>query len=178
MNTLLLNNKVLKQKLHTRVLNGNVNSRLYLIIGLFLLLLYIIQLVFNYKFEALYELQSDNVYKQVTGFLLLIYILYQFKLAKERKNTHTLRYVFSMHKIQGVFAPLVLYVHSMEMGYAYQTLLSFLFLCNCLIGLLSPQQLKIKNNSYINSWLIMHVTFAIIIMGLVGYHLFISYWYS
>jgi len=179
MNFILLNNHtILKQKLQEKILISDVNSILYLIIGSILVLLYIMQLMLSVKFEALYELQSNIIYKQVTGYLLIIYILYQFKLAKERKNTKLIRYHFSLHKIQGIFAPLVLYIHSMEMGYAYQVLLSCLFLTNCVIGLLSPQQLKIKNAGYVSSWLIIHVSIAMLIVGLVGYHLFITYWYS
>ncbi|MFV1982861.1 MAG: hypothetical protein ACC657_04910 [Thiohalomonadales bacterium] len=175
---LLNNNFYFKRRLRTKISNSNINSIIYVIIGLIILILYITQLTMDEKFDVLSNFQNNYTYKQVTGYLLLIYVMYQFRLAKARKNTKLIRYHCCVHKIQGLFAPLVLYVHSMELGYAYQVLLSSLFLTNCLIGLLSPQQLKIAKVSYVNSWLIVHVAIAILIVGLSFYHIFITYWYS
>ncbi|MFV1985485.1 MAG: hypothetical protein ACC657_18195 [Thiohalomonadales bacterium] len=176
--TLLNTDSNFQEKLRTAISNSNVNSKLYLVVGFSLLLLYIVQLTLQLKFHFLVELQHDTLYKQTTGYLLLLYVGYQFKLARARKDTKSMRYHFSLHKIQGVFAPLVLYIHSMELGYAYQVLLSSLFLTNCLLGLLSPQQFKLRNVSYVNCWLILHVSVALLIVALALYHLFVTYWYS
>ncbi len=176
--TLISNDSFFRDKIRNRISNSNVNSTGFLIIGISLLLLYIVQLNVDVKLQFLVELQQNIIYKQLTGYLLLLYLAYQFKLARARNNTKLIRYHFSLHKIQGIFAPLVLYIHSMELGYAYQVLLSSLFLTNCLIGLLSPQQLKLHNVNYVNCWLIFHVGIAMIVVGLVIYHLFITYWYS
>ncbi|VAX01799.1 hypothetical protein MNBD_GAMMA22-150 [hydrothermal vent metagenome] len=178
MSFILINNNAFNVKLRTKISECNINSAIFLTLGFTLLLLYLLQLISGYRLEFLYELQQNNYYKQITGYLLLLYVLYQFRLAKVRNNTEQLRYYCSLHKMQGVAAPLVLYVHSMELGYAYQVLLSCLFLFNCFVGLVSPQQLKIRNALYVNSWLILHVSIAILIVGLVLYHLFITYWYS
>ncbi len=178
MNIILLNNEDFQVKLRSKISDFNINSVAFLVIGFTLLSLYITQLIWGYRFEFLYELQHNNYYKQITGYLLLLYVLYQFRLAKARNNVNQIRYHCSLHKIQGVAAPLVLYIHSMELGYAYQVLLSCLFLFNCFVGLLSPQQLKVRNLVYVNSWLILHVSIAILVVGLVLYHLFITYWYA
>jgi len=158
--------------------NKKLTNISFIISGYCLLLLYIAQLQFDIKLEFLYELQQNSVYKQITGYLLFIYVAYQFRLAKVRNNIKMLAHVISLHKIQGVFAPLVLYIHSMQLGYAYQVLLSILFLSNCAIGLLSPQQLKTRNVTYSNVWLVAHVTIAVLVVALIFYHFYITYWYS
>lgn len=156
------------------------DNHLYLLVGSILVVLYFTQLTLNLRWEWLASLQSGEVYRQFTGFLLLAYVLMQSRLGlhRLRKKNKKYRFLFKQHKLHGVLAPLIFYIHSIDIGFAYQTVLVFIFLGNSIVGYLNPQSIAIRNKRYILSWTILHIVLAILTLVLMLFHIYIVYYYS
>ena len=60
---------------------GNRALNNYFFIGTALLLLYIVQAQSGIRFDFLVSLQSDANYKQISGYIFVLYFLYQWKLS-------------------------------------------------------------------------------------------------
>ncbi|WP_455212430.1 hypothetical protein [Kaarinaea lacus] len=149
-------------------------------IGVLFIALYIWEIVQGPTISSLFELQQQELYKQLTGFVLLTYVLFQWRLAwlrMSRKKMNNKREL-GLHMWLGVLTPLVLYVHSSQMGYGYQALLMGVFLTNILVGLLSPTLLKIRYRFYVVYWLVLHSGLAILVPILLIYHLYVIYFYD
>lgn len=156
------------------------DNQIYFITGVALVTLYLTQLLLNLRWEWLDNLQSDELYRQVTGFLLFAYLLMQGRLGLKRfrKSETSFSALFYSHKIQGIFGPILFYIHSIDAGFAYQVVLTSVFLGNCVVGYLSPQAIPIKNKFYILSWTILHVGLAIATFMLMFFHMYVVYYYS
>ena len=155
-------------------------NQAYLVLGMSLVTLFTAQLLLGLRWEWLVQLQADEVYRQITGYLLLAYILLQSRLGIKRLCQHlnSLRKEFDSHKIQGVFAPVLFYIHSTEVGFAYQMFFAFVFLGNCIVGYMNPHALKCGNRLYLMSWTITHISLAILTLALMSFHIFVVYTYS
>jgi len=156
------------------------DNHVYLLTGSLLLALYFIQLNMNWRWVWLDNLQADEVYQQVTGFILLAYVILQGRLGYQRLRYPTKPFapLLKNHKLHGVFGPLLFYVHSMDIGFAYQVVLTFVFLGNSLVGYLSPQALKVRRQWYVLSWTILHVSLALLTLALMFFHIYVVYYYS
>jgi len=147
-------------------------------ISFILLALFIFQYVFSLSPQWLLSLQTSDVYKQITGFMLFAYVYYQWHLAFIHLNklqpTQAQR---KTHRIVGAIAPLIYYIHSVELGYAYQTILSSAFLANCFVGSINPQVVRIKSSRYYGLWIFCHITLAVMVVVLLFYHLYVTYTY-
>lgn len=156
------------------------DNQIYLLTGLFFLSLYFTQLNFNLRWIWLDSLQNDEVYQQITGFLLLAYVIMQGRLGLQRLNkpNKPFRTLLKNHKIHGVFGPLLFYIHSMDIGFAYQVVLTFVFLGNSLVGYLSPQAIKFRKQWYALSWIILHISLAILTISLMLFHIYVVYNFS
>ena len=156
-----------------------LDSKFYLIIGFSFLLMYLLQVVLNLRWEWLDAVQSGEFYRQFTGFLLLAYVLMQSKLgmSRIRESKSLYKDLYRQHRLQGVFGPVILYIHSIDIGFAYQTVLTFIFLGNTLVGYLSPQSIAIRNKIYALSWTILHISLAILTLILIFFDMFIVYYY-
>jgi len=151
----------------------------YLKMGFLLLTLFIVQLIFDLHWVWLEQLQQNSVYKQATGFLLLFFILMQWQVPLHRfKGELASKHLLLSHKTQGAIAPLLLYFHSVELGYAYQCVLSSVFLVNIAVGLLNYEILSIRNKIFRYGWIIVHISLAVATVFLAVYHLYISYVYN
>lgn len=158
----------------------NLKSKLPIYIGLFLICNYLIQDYFDWQLESLYQLQQDFIYKQISGIVFLGLILFQWRLYYRRstKNTNSIQNIFFSHRFYGAITPLFLYMHSMEIGYALQAMLSICFISCVLSGLFSPNTWGIRAKYYINTWLVFHVMSASCMLGLTVFHVYIVYWYG
>lgn len=141
-------NNISEQNFYSKKISMLTDNHIYLITGTFLLALYFTQLNLNLRWIWLDNLQSGEVYQQITGFLLLAYVIMQGRLGFQRLNKPSMpfRPLLANHKIHGVFAPILFYVHSMDVGFAYQVVLTFVFLGNSLVGYLSPQAIKLRKS--------------------------------
>jgi len=159
---------------------GLSDNHSYLLMGSFFLALYFTQLNLSLRWGWLDNLQHGEVYQQITGFLLLAYVIMQGRLGIHRlsKPNMPFRSLLANHKIQGVLGPVLFYVHSMDIGFAYQVVLTFVFLGNSLVGYLSPQAIKLRMKWYILSWTILHIGLAILTLVLMLFHIYVVYYYS
>ncbi|MGD8595343.1 MAG: hypothetical protein PVF82_21125 [Gammaproteobacteria bacterium] len=130
--------------------------------------------------KPLWALQQNELYKQFTGFALLVYVLCQWRLARLRMGGEKIDHKreLNLHIWFGVFTPLALYVHSSQLGYGYQVLLAGVFLLNVLLGLCSPKFLKIRHRQYVVVWLVVHSGIAILVPVLLMYHIYVIYFYD
>lgn len=173
-------NSITEQNVRNNKLFGLTDNHIYLIVGTFLLALYFTQLNLNLRWVWLDSLQGSEIYQQITGFILLAYVIMQGRLGVQRltKPNIPFRYLLANHKMIGVFGPALFYIHSMDVGFAYQVVLTFVFLGNSLLGYLSPQAIKLRKKWYALSWTILHIGLAILTLVLMLFHIFVVYYYS
>ena len=173
-------NNMTERNVRINKIPGLTDNQLYLLTGSFFLVLYFTQLNLNLRWEWLDNLQNNEVYQQLTGLLLLAYVIMQGRLGFQRlrKPNMPFRSSLANHKIYGVFGPALFYIHSMDIGFAYQVVLAFVFLGNSLVGYLSPQAIKFRNKWYALSWIILHVGLSILTLVLMLFHIYVVYYYS
>lgn len=155
-------------------------NQFYLLMGSLMLVLYFTQLNLNLRWVWLDGLQNNEVYQQITGVLLLAYVIIQGRLGFQRLNKTNIAIssILKSHKIHGVFGPILFYIHSMDVGFAYQVALTFVFLGNSLLGYLNPQAIKLRKKWYILSWTVLHISLAILTLILMLFHIYVVYYYS
>ena len=153
----------------------------YLYAGLAMSLLFFFQDIFHWKWPWLEWLQSNDIYRVGSGFLLTLFIALQWRMPVlrllGRAKSAALRY--EQHKKQGILAPLVYYLHSTHFGYAYLFTLSVSYIANVVLGFLNRDLLSeskfIERYSYY--WLITHVALSMFVLALMLYHIFIVVYY-
>ena len=67
--------------------------------------------------------------------------------------------------------------HSVETGFGYLAVLSWIFLGNLLVGVVSPLGVRINNRYYAASWGTLHVTLAAVTTILALFHAYIAVYY-
>jgi hypothetical protein len=155
-------------------------KKTYSMISIVLLSAFLYQHGYNIKWPWLLTMQKDYLYKQLTGLLMLLFILNQWHLSRLRiKNKMAEAYVeLNRHRILGVMAPVIFYFHSHSLGYNYLFLLSTLYLANFTMGFLHPSVFGINNRGVNSFWIVSHVSMSGFLMLLLSQHIFISYWYE
>lgn len=110
----------------------------------------------------------------------MIYITAQWYLSILRAigRIRIAKYNYEIHKQLGVLAPLFFYAHSATLGYAYLFWLSSVYFANMVVGLLNREVLAMRAKRFSYYWMILHVTLAVLITTLMGYHIFISLYYQ
>ncbi len=141
-------------------------------------LLYLAQDAFDLRWEWLAQLQTIDEFKYATGLCLLSYVGWQWWLFYARLKRRNLRTLLSWHQRMGAAAPLFFYIHSVETGFGYLAVLSWIFLGNLLVGVVSPLGIRINNRYYTASWGTLHVTLAAVTTILVLFHAYIAVYYK
>lgn len=150
-------------------------------IGLILLFLFFLQFALDLKWEWLYKLQQEEMFKRWSGFGLAIFILFQWLLTFSRVIQKFRKYslkVTQLHKWIGALSPLLFYLHSMELGYGYTALLAYIFLINTLLGYFNLDVIKSANEVLFKGWMIVHVAFSIIVTLLMVFHIGVVFYYK
>ncbi len=150
-------------------------------IGLLLLSLFLFQYVLNLRWEWLFDLQQQEMFKRWSGFGLGLFILFQWLLTFSRVIKKFKKYSFkvtNLHKWIGAISPLFFYIHSMELGYGYLTLLAYVFLINTLIGYFNLDVIKSTNETLFKGWMIVHVAFSFIVTILLVFHVAVVFYYK
>lgn len=153
------------------------SGKSYFWLGLFLLTALLIQQLTQWRWFWLAELQGDSNYKQITGFGLLAFILYQWRLSVTRAQGD-MRKALSMikrHKLFGATAPLLFFIHSQALGYGYLNVLSLSFLLVFLTGLFNFEITQIRKPWFMPAWITVHVGSAMALLFLLAYHIYVSY---
>ena len=87
--------------------------RPYFVVGITLLVLFLLQCAFDIRWPMLERLQANEVFKQTTGYGLLAYLLFQWRLNRLRaagiRGEAQFRQM-GLHKHSGAGAPLVFFV--------------------------------------------------------------------
>ncbi len=150
-------------------------------IGTILLVAYVVQHLFDLKWQWLYELQLEESYKRWSGLAVALFIAFQWLLTLTRVWKRIRHYSVKFtkwHKWIGAFSPILFYIHAMEFGYGYLALLSYLFFANMLLGVVNLDTIKSHKNWIFQSWMITHVAFSIIITFLMVFHIGVVFYYK
>ncbi len=160
--------------------NKAKESKAFIYAGVLLLAAFIGQDVFSLKWAWLEAIQRNELYKQLTGFALFIYIAEQWYLSilRTRGKTRISRRFITIHKYLGVLAPVFFYIHSTQLGHAYLFLLSLVYLSNAAMGYTHHKYWNIKSKYYSYFWMITHVSLSVFVVVLMAYHMFIAFYYS
>ncbi|KXX68740.1 hypothetical protein [Flammeovirga sp. SJP92] len=153
----------------------------FIYIGSFLFALFVIQDVFELRWEALYELQEDQMYRRWSGLGVLLVILFQWTLSLVRSVPKWEDKSIVFHKIHnwlGAFTPLIFYVHSMELGFAYLLVLSITFFSNFIMGMFNFDVIRSKSQLFFQGWMIVHVSLSVFITSLTFYHIWVVFFYE
>ncbi len=155
-------------------------SRWYCALGFSLLAAYLIQDWYPLKWPWLVQMQTNDLYKQISGFGLALFTLSQWHLSlfRMQRKLAMAHKELSRHRQWGVLAPVFFYLHAHSFGYAYLFLFSTLYLVNFGVGLLHPYTYRTRNRLLVNAQLVTHVSLSCFLTILLSYHVFISYWYE
>ena len=130
--------------------------------------------------ERIPILTRDDM-KLVTGFLLGAVILHQWSLHLYRHHPNRpmpLRSLLTMHRRAGYLLPVLLVFHTDRWGYGIIRILMLVFLANVILGLVSPDTIRIRSAGYYSIWVILHVALSTIILGLLALHLYQVFWFD
>ncbi|MCV9386313.1 hypothetical protein [Reichenbachiella ulvae] len=158
-----------------------MSKNLYLILGLLLFTLFVLQDVFEWRWEYLQQLQADQMYRRWSGLALSMVILFQWVLSIVRatpKWEEKSLLFYSIHNWMGALTPLLFYIHSMQLGFAYLFLLSITFFGNFLLGMFNLDLLKSKSQVVFQGWMILHVSMSLFISFITIYHIWIVFYYE
>lgn len=158
-----------------------MRKSLFVIIGLTLLALYIAQEVFDWKIEIVEVWQHKESYRRWSGLALSLVILFQWTLSlvRSKEKWQELSLTFkSIHNWIGAFTPLLFYIHSSDVGFAYLFVLSITFLSNFVLGSFNLDIIKSKSQIVFQGWMILHVAASFFITFLTIYHIWIVFYYE
>tara|TARA_B110000908_G_C10247667_1_gene449774 strand:+ start:198 stop:665 length:468 start_codon:yes stop_codon:yes gene_type:complete len=151
-------------------------------ISFILFIMYFLQYFFSIKLFFLENLQSIELYKRWSGFIILVLILSQWVLSVLRINKYfnlqRKKLFLNIHKWVGVIMPLFLFFHSTEIGYGVLMLLSFVFYINIAIALINTEDNFIKHPKVFNVWLVLHIVFSVALLGFSLIHVWLVFYYN
>jgi len=145
-------------------------------VGLLLLIAFFLQDALQLKMDWLETLQSQDTYKIYSGIFFLIYLISLFvlpytKLSNKRRFNAK---AYQKHKHRGVLAPVIFYIHSTNFGTVYLLALTLSFFATLITGLFNHDCFySIKRESYFKKWLPLHISFGVITMFLIGFHIYV-----
>jgi len=156
------------------------NLKRYLIVGIFLIGLYVFQYLSDIQWLVMSHMQDDLMYKQLSGCIVLLLLLYQWQLARSRNFNKGLNKcsVLKNHKWVGAILPLPFFFHAMQPGYGYLYFLTISFLACITLGLFNVETVKVRNKTCLFIWTLLHILFAVISLLLVVFHIYVVYAYS
>ena len=158
------------------------SDRGYITLGLLLFTAYLLQHLFNFRWEEMLLLQQQEWYKLSSGIVLLLLILVQWYFSRVRANptisTEKSFHHYNLHKWVGALSPLVFYLHAVSPGYAYLLVLTILFFGNLIIGLLNAETVPIRARWFFQVWMVLHISISCLITSLVLIHIGMVFYYE
>jgi len=160
-----------------RVVTPTVQGKAYFFVGLVLLAAFLAEALGHWRWSWLTTLQGDDLYKQLSGFVLLGFIAYQWRFSALRAAGEVRRAnsMLSRHKWLGALAPALFYVHAQGFGYAYTQVLGAVFLIVVATGLSNQEIARVRRPWFYPAWIVVHVGASTALLALLGYHVYISY---
>ncbi|MGR9046589.1 MAG: hypothetical protein ACU83N_14960 [Gammaproteobacteria bacterium] len=155
-------------------------GKIYFFLGLTLFSVFLLQQAYHWRLNWLTQLQTDNVYKQLSGFALFTFLAHQWhcSVLRSRGLMRKAGRILNRHKLIGSLAPLVFYAHTQTLGFAYLQILSLFFFAIFLTGLFNFEITRIDKVWFHPIWIIVHVSLSTGLLFLLGFHIFISYAYQ
>ncbi len=151
------------------------------LVGSVLFVLYLLQYFLHIKWDYLIDLQQIESYKRWSGLLLFSGIVLQWSLLLTRVfqfSYQTSNKLLNLHIWIGALSPLLFYIHSTILGYAYLFLLSITFFINFLLGSLNITELKSKYYYLHKIWYVGHIILSFIIMTLSLFHIWMVFYFE
>ncbi len=161
-----------------RITSSRLSEWRWRLAGVLLLLAYLVQDAAGLRWEWLAQLQTVDLYKYVTGSCLLAYVCWQWCLFLARQRGMRVHRLMALHQRSGVVAPVLFYLHSVQIGYGYLAVLSWVLLTNVIVGVASPVGIRIHNRAYTAFWVVMHVLLAALTIILGLFHAYIAVYYK
>ncbi len=122
--------------------------------------------------ESVHGLYRDPTYRVVTGLALAALIAWQWSLAYLRKQAEVpLKRLLLWHRWGGGLAPAFLLAHVISRGYGYLTVLTLVFVADCVLGLLCPHGAGRRLTTWWKFWLPMHISASIALVALLVVHI-------
>ena len=122
---------------------------------------------------------SRTPYRIVTGLLAGSLILAQWTVLRARKKpAKEAKKILNLHYWLGAFSPLFLVAHALSPGYGYQVALTWAFIANCGLGLMSPAVPSRNTRQLSKIWLPLHIIGAIAVVALVVIHIVVVFRYN
>lgn len=152
-----------------------------MVLGLTLFCCFVLQDIIALKWGFLENLQADQMYRRWSGLGLSTVILFQWLLSLVRSVPRWEEKSITFHAIHnwlGALSPLLFYIHSTQLGFAYLFLLSITFFFNFLLGMFNLDVLKSKAMWVFQGWMILHVSFSFFITFVTIYHVWVVFYYE
>lgn len=149
--------------------------------GSALLAVYVLQDFLGWKWPWLVEMQRYEGYKQLSGLVLVLLFVHQWRLTVRRSRDpgrSSAEKVLNTHQRWGAVIPLFLYFHAHRWGYAYSFALVVVLFAVLGTGLLQETVACLKRPTLTAVWFAGHVALSTALVFLVGYHVYISLWYE
>ena len=158
----------------------SVFSKGYFCLGMLLLTVFAIQEFGHLSWLWLAKMQADDVYRQLSGFALVVYLALQWRcsLLRNQGLMQKAAKLLDQHKLLGALAPLLFYAHAQTIGYAYLQALSLVYFAIFLTGLCNAEIIRIRKTWFRKIWITVHIGLATSLVFLLGYHVYISYAYQ
>jgi len=150
-------------------------------IGLVLLILYFLQYFLNLDWHWLVELQHGQMDRRWSGLALAIFIAFQWVLTFTRVTPKLRKHSIKMntiHKWIGALSPIFFYIHSVNFGFGYLLLLTYIFFANALLGFINLDVIKSTSNILFKGWMIAHVAFSMFITIVMFFHIAMVFYYK
>jgi ferredoxin-NADP reductase len=146
---------------------------LQLVVTMGLSAFYLLQGALDWDSIGMTALQQSNTYLMVTGALLMAFIGYQWYLPFLRLTNQSSPTAPRLHGQLGMLAPILLYLHSVSLGFAYTVVLSSLFIFNTMVGALDKTLIRrhAERQRFQRVWLLVHVPASFLVTGLTLIHL-------
>ena len=148
-------------------------KQLQLIATLTFCVIYLTQGAFDWGLTGLVELQNIDVYRIISGTMLITFIGYQWYLPYLKLKGQPAQVATDRHTYLGVLGPILLYLHSVSLGFAYTFVLTSLFLLNSVVGALDKSLIANveQRHRYLRIWLLIHVPLACLVSVLAFIHM-------
>lgn len=155
-------------------------DRVWLGAGLLLTAGYVAQAALGLEWLWLVELQREELYKRLSGSVLALYLGLQWRLSylRTRGRFEAARASLATHRRLGVLAPVLLYAHSVHLGYAYLQLLSVVFLANTALGFLQEPLKRLRRLWLSSVSLVLHVALSALLTLLAVIHAVVAIYYE
>jgi len=151
-----------------------------MLVGMVLIIVYVAQAFGDWRWGWLAALQEIELFKQITGLALILFFAVQWRLSAARMEgvPKSAKRLLISHRNWGVIAPLLLLMHANSFGYAYVRVLCLAFLGLVSLGLLHQTIVRLNRSWLMTCWLVIHVALATMLIYLIGYHAFNSFYYE